>query len=80
MDVTACTRCGGALDRERVIFRCLEPGSRTASTGSTSENSMELLPVEESACYRCRRPRIGEIEPFTVVARGRTGRPARTAV
>jgi ATP-dependent protease Clp, ATPase subunit len=26
---------------------------------------MEFLPVEESACYRCRRPRIGEIEPFT---------------
>jgi len=25
---------------------------------------MELLPVEESACYRWRRPRIGEIEPF----------------
>jgi proline iminopeptidase len=25
---------------------------------------MEFLPVEESTCYRCRRPRIGEIEPF----------------
>jgi len=32
-----------------------------------SENSLELLPVEESACYRCRRPRIGEIEPFRVL-------------
>lgn len=27
---------------------------------------MYLLPVEESACYRCRNPRIGEIEPFRV--------------
>ena len=26
---------------------------------------MEFLPVEESACYRCRRPRIGETEPFS---------------
>ena len=25
---------------------------------------MELLPVGESACYRCHPPRIGEIEPF----------------
>src|SRR3990172_9423664 len=33
-----------------------------------SENIMELLPGEESACYRCRRPRIGEIEPFRVNA------------
>jgi len=28
---------------------------------------MEFLPVEKSACYRCRRPRIGEIEPFRLV-------------
>jgi hypothetical protein len=33
-----------------------------------SENSMELLPAEENACYRCRRPRIGEIEPFTLTS------------
>jgi hypothetical protein len=32
-----------------------------------SENSMELLPVEESGCYRCGIPRIGEIEPFSLV-------------
>src|SRR5664280_1306618 len=29
-----------------------------------SENSMELLPAEENACYRCSRLRIGEVEPF----------------
>ena len=28
---------------------------------------MELLPVEESACYRCRSQRIGEIEPETLL-------------
>src|ERR1035437_4310766 len=30
-----------------------------------SENSMELLPAEENACYRCSRLRIAEVEPFT---------------
>jgi hypothetical protein len=34
---------------------------------------MELLPVEESACYRCRSPRIGEIEPFTGAENARGG-------
>jgi hypothetical protein len=29
---------------------------------------MEFLPVEESACYRCRRPRIGELNPSGVSA------------
>src|SRR5450759_2591064 len=31
--------------------------------------------VEESACYRCGRPRIGKIEPFTF---GNASRRART--
>src|SRR5664279_545976 len=30
-----------------------------------SENSMELLRLQEPACYRCGRTRIGVIEPFT---------------
>jgi len=29
---------------------------------------MELLRPQEPACYRCRRPRIEEVEPFTLDA------------
>ena len=31
---------------------------------------MDLLPIEESACYRrLRHPQIGDSEPFTLLAR-----------
>src|ERR1035437_5516328 len=36
-----------------------------------SENSMELLRLQEIACYRCGRTRIGVIEPFTLRASNR---------
>src|SRR5664279_2330874 len=43
-----------------------------------SENSMELLPAEEKACYRCSRLRIAEVEPFKQGTLARTQRAGLT--
>ena len=60
-------------------------GSEEAADEEVQEREQHGAPsVEESACYRCRRPRIGEIEPFTLGPRAqfppaRWGPSARSA-
>jgi hypothetical protein len=51
----------------------MDPKAFEVTLDYRSENSTELLPVEESACYRCRSQRIGEIEPFTPTTRRAAG-------